>query len=174
MRPSQIPNNLLDKFIESQWGFETPAYQVILKERLSDLCRRDIKEGEAIHYLKSAGWSIDYAVIYGNFLKYVNDQVNEEETKEMKDKKVDAIPVQQVQQLLRELVIQLASAASFRPIEESEDIKEYRKEFMEYLAQRTNQVDDTAKDQTNVILQELKDNLKRSDELVRTLSVFFK
>jgi hypothetical protein len=174
MKPSQISSNVLDKFIEAQWGFETPAYQVILKERLSDLCRRDVNEGEAIHYLKSAGWSIDFAVIYSNFLKYVKDNTKVEETEDMKDKNVDAIPVTQVQQLLRELVIQLASAASFRPIEESEDIKEYRKAFMEYLAQYNSGLDATAKEQTNIILQELKDNLKRSDELARTLSVFFK
>lgn len=174
MKPSKIPNSLIDQFISDQWSFETPAYQAIVKERLSDLCRRDISKGEAVTYLKSAGWAIDFAVIYANFLSYVGAKNKGDIMSDTNSSNQStAIPLPQVQQLLKELVVQLASSASFRSIGDGEDIKDYRKEFMAYLAEPKAGLDDTAKTQVNRILQELSLNLKRSDELVRTLMVFF-
>ena len=173
MQPKQIPSSWIDRFIEAQWKFETPAYQAILKERLDDLCRRNITQGEAIPYLKSAGWSIDFAVVYGNFLKFVEDNNTKKDETKMSNND-NSIPVPQVQQLLRELVMQMAEAAGFRDIAEGEEIKDYRYSLMEFL-QSMNVKDDTvAKDQTVEMLSELSVRLDQSRELTKTLLLYYK
>lgn len=135
-----LPNNLtarIDEYIYRKLPNETPAYQSMLRERLLDLCRRDVSLSDASAYLKSGGWSLDFCVYYKELLAELAQEV----TKEQKETKMDdsinlTFTADQVQQLLCALASDFAEAAGFRAKAENESGKEYREAVKQFLRGR--------------------------------------
>ena len=64
LKNPQMYENNIDTFICSKYPRETPAYQAILRERVLDLCSREIPVDSAAVYLKSGGWNSDFAACW--------------------------------------------------------------------------------------------------------------
>lgn len=141
----------IDLFIYSNFASESPSYLAIMRARLLDLCNRAVPESSAATYLRSAGWSAEFADYYKQFLEFVRSQVTPVEEK-AEDKSEDAADLTftkaQVTMLLRELIVQLASHTGFRSLQEDEDIHQYRRDFEQYLDSReTSSMSDVGKSQ---------------------------
>ena len=146
MSKKQVYEALIDSFIYTEYPTETPAYQAIMRERVLDLCSRGVKLTDAQAYLKSGGWSAEFSEIYEKFLKFcaTKQSKSAEPRQQSKDTSDPTIKLSQAQELLKALVVELAESAGFRELQQGEDIRDYRKEFQQFLNQR---VSDVAEDQ---------------------------
>lgn len=133
------PKNLtarIDAFINFRVPQETPAYKTMMHDRLLDLCNRQVAISDAGAYLKSAGWSLDFALYYKELIKFCEDADNQEKDTIMDESKVDlTFSTSQVQELLKALAEEFAASAGFRPLNIGESLADYRKEVNGWLKQ---------------------------------------
>ena len=145
--------NKIDSFVYYKYPKETPAYQAIVRERVLDLCARNVAPDSAAVYLKSGGWNPGFAVDYQEFLQYC-DNVEEDNTVDTKE---PMFTKKQVQKLLEQLVFEFAECAGYREFQDGEDIKEYRRDLMEFIKSGSNSMSAVGKAQLKEYLEQIKE-----------------
>lgn len=166
-QPWQSLTANIDDFLNDRYASEPLMRQEQLRIRLADLCSRRISWKDAEPYLKSGGWSLDVIPVYAELLNYRKNEKDEN----MSDKKFST---EIVEQLLQELLVQLAAAAGFRDLADGEDVKVYRKEFMKYLESLSqNKMDDDIREHLKQMTKEAAEYSTKACEVLRALSAYY-